>query len=546
MTTAKTKKSVVLGFLGTSMDAGVSEKRTDRWRPTVAIFGHPEFRVDKLELLLTHDKHQDLARVVTQDIGALAPHVQVGIHELGLVDPWNFQQTYTALHEFAKNYPFEDDCEYFVHLTTGTHVIQICLFLLVEAKYFPARILETFSHGAPEGEAWRGSLQVIDLNLATYDQLAQRFASERLDSQGLLKGGIQTRNAAFNTLIERIEKVALCSTAPILLSGPTGAGKSQLAKRIYELRRHRHLITGDFVEVNCATLRGDSAMSTLFGHKKGSFTGALSDRTGMLMAANGGALFLDEIAELGLDEQAMLLRALEDKQFRPFGSDKEVKSDFQLLAGSNQNLAERVTKGLFRADLLARINLWDFTLPGLKDRVEDIAPNITFEFERISRELGKNITWNTEAENLFVSYALRAPWPGNFRDLAASITRMATLAEGARITEADVRTELQVLQRHTPAPAKRTGPRLLVAARVLSADKLAATDLFDVIQLEAVLGAVARTTSMAEAGRILFAASRTQKAKPNDSDRVRKYLTSWGLEYAQVVKVLGATTSPDA
>jgi transcriptional regulatory protein RtcR len=540
MTSNKSKKKVVLGFLGTKLDGGSSDKRKERWRPSVAIFGHAqEFPVDRLELLLTKPENDILAQTVTTDIAELSPAAYVATHMLNIADPWDFQQTYAALHDFASAYVFRDDCEYFVHLTTGTHVAQICLFLLLESKHLPAKILETFSHGAPEGEGWKGSLQVIDLNLATYDQLAMRFEKESWDSQGLLKGGIETKNAAFNALIGRIEKVALCSTAPILLSGPTGAGKSQLGKRIFELRQRRHLVQGDFVEVNCATLRGDNAMSTLFGHKKGAFTGAVVDRMGMLKAADKGILFLDEIAELGLDEQAMLLRALEDKRFRPLGSDKEVSSDFQLLAGTNQDLPQRVAAGLFRADLLARINLWDFTLPGLGDRTEDIAPNLAFETERVGRELGKHVTWNTQAHEKYMAYALTASWPGNFRDLGASVTRLATLAQGARITEDDVRDELQVLKR--AAPLSVTGARAApgMAHLVLSAEKLKTSDMFELGQLDVVLGIVARTSNMAEAGRTLFSASRLNKAKPNDSDRVRKYLAGWGLEHATVVKKLG-------
>jgi transcriptional regulatory protein RtcR len=129
----------------------------------------------------------------------------------------------------------------------------------------------------------------------------------------LLKAGIDTRNTTFNKLIDQIERVALRSTAPIL-DRPTGAGKSFLAKRIYQLRQSRHRVAGKLVAVNCATLRGDNAMSTLFGHVKGAFTGALTPRMGLLREADGGVLFLDEIAELGLDEQAMLLKAIEEKR----------------------------------------------------------------------------------------------------------------------------------------------------------------------------------------------------------------------------------------
>src|SRR4029077_17672785 len=136
----------------------------------------------------------------------------------------------------------------------------------------------------------------------------------------------------------------------LLLMGPTGAGKSQLARRIYELKKSRRQLAGSggsgpFVEINCATIRGDAAMSALFGHTKGAFTGAVSARPGLLRAADGGVLLLDEIGELGLDEQAMLLRALEEKGFLPVGSDVEVRSDFQLLAGTNRELMGEVRTG---------------------------------------------------------------------------------------------------------------------------------------------------------------------------------------------------------
>ena len=138
--------------------------------------------------------------------------------------------------------------------------------------------------------------------LSRYDRIAARFSKEATEARSFLKSGIATGNAKFNRMIEEIEHVAVQSRDPVLLMGPTGAGKSQLARRIYELKKARHQITGAFVEVNCATLRGDAAMSALFGHVKGAFTGALKDRAGLLRAADGGLLFLDEVGELGLDE----------------------------------------------------------------------------------------------------------------------------------------------------------------------------------------------------------------------------------------------------
>ncbi len=234
---------------------------------------------------------------------------------------------------------------------------------MTEAHYFPAKLIQTsptskITGSRADAKVDAGGYAIIDLDLSKYDKIATRFAQEQTESLSFLKSGIETQNAAFNALIEQIERVAIHSKSPLLLMGPTGAGKSQLARRIYELKKARRQVDGPFVEVNCATIRGDAAMSALFGHVKGAFTGALASRPGLLRAAHGGVLLLDEVGELGLDEQAMLLRAVEEKRFLPVGSDAEVKSDFQLIAGTNKDLALAVEAREFRDDLLAmRINL---------------------------------------------------------------------------------------------------------------------------------------------------------------------------------------------
>ena len=335
---------------------------------------------------------------------------------------WDFEQVYGALHDFATGYPFVPDQEdYLVHVTTGTHVVQICLFLLAESRHIPARLIQASPPpqrrpGAP------GRFAIIDLDLSKYDRLASRFMREQREGLSFLKSGIDTRSLKFNRLIERIEQVALASRAPLLLMGPTGAGKSRLARRIFELKKARRQVSGDFVELNCATLRGDAAMSALFGHRKGAFTGAVQDRPGLLRAADRGVLFLDEIGELGADEQAMLLRALEHKTFLPLGADREVRSEFQLLAGTNRDLPAATRQGRFREDLLARINLWTFELPGLADRPEDIAPNLDYELAEYARTEGSQVTFNREARDRFLDFAASAGarWTGNFRDFNAA------------------------------------------------------------------------------------------------------------------------------
>jgi transcriptional regulatory protein RtcR len=527
------KRRVVIGFLGTSLDVGKNSARWERWRPTVALCQHEDFQVDRLELI--HDNHGiALAERIGHDIAQVSPETTVRRTLMNLKDPWDFEEVYGALHDFALAYPFDPEAEdYFVNITTGTHVAQICWFLLIEAHYIPAAILQlTPPKGWTTGDP--GKWSAIDIDLQRYDRIAKRFAAQRQEDTSFLKSGIATRNAGFNRMIDRIEKVAIRSTAPLLLTGPTGAGKSQLARRIYDLKKARRQVTGPFVEVNCATLRGDGAMSTLFGHVRGAFTGAMADRPGLLRSADRGILFLDEIGELGPDEQATILRAVEEKRFLPVGSDREVASDFQLIAGTNRDLAADVAAGRFREDLLARLDLWIFALPGLRERPEDIEPNVEFELRRHAEREGRHVTFNREARALYLDFATSpaAPWSANFRDLGASITRMATLAPGGRIDEATVSEEIERLRRAWGAKGGNRDDALLEA--LLGRERFEAIDRFDRVQLAEVVRVCRASTSLSAAGRVLFAASRRLKANPNDADRLRKYLGRFDLTFADL------------
>lgn len=526
------KRRVVIGFLGTSLDAG-KHNRWERWRPTVAVCQHQDMVVDRMEII--HDNHAEtLALRIVADIAQVSPETQARQHVMNLKNPWDFGEVYAAMHDFARAYPFDPDHEdYLINITTGTHVAQICWFLLIEAHYIPAQILQLTPPRRWQ-DAGPGKYDVIDINLARYDHIATRFKAEQAEGSSFLKSGIATRNPAFNRMIDRIEQVAIRSKAPLLLMGPTGAGKSQLAQRIFALKKARHQIRGDFVEVNCATLRGDGAMSTLFGHAKGAFTGALQDRAGLLRKADGGLLFLDEIGELGIDEQAMILRAIEEKRFLPLGADKEVASDFQLIAGTNRDLSLDVENGKFREDLLARLNLWTFNLPGLADRREDIEPNLDFELRNYAARENELITFNREARVRYLAFATspEASWTANFRDLGASVTRMATFAPSGRITEDVVMEEIDRLKRSWSRTKRNDAQAVLEA--LIGDEKSQALDLFDRIQLAEVIRVCREHSSLSAAGRTLFAASRAQKASTNDADRLRKYLARFSLDWQAV------------
>ena len=523
---------VVFGFLGSTLDAAkFGPSRWNKWRPSVGLAMHADLRVDRF-VLLHGTVHRRLAEFVAADIASVSPETAMDLRVIDFADPWDFEEVYGKLLDFARAYPFDPDAEdYLIHITTGTHVAQICLFLLTEARYLPGRLLQTQPNRKAPGNV-AGSWTAIDLDLSRYDSIATRFAAATAESTSFLKSGIDTRNAEFNRMIDEIEQVAVRSRAPILLMGPTGAGKSLLARRIYELKRLKHQVKGPLVEVNCATLRGDGAMSALFGHRKGAFTGALADRQGLLRAADTGLLFLDEVGELGLDEQAMILRAIEDKRFLPVGADKEIASDFQLIAGTNRDLADAVTERRFREDLFARVNLWTFALPGLAERREDIAPNLDYELDRFAEREGRRVTFNKEARDRYLGFAVTAEarWTGNFRDLAGSVTRMATFSPKGRIDLACVDAEIARLKRLWSAgsgPDDGLGP-------LLGPDRLAALDPFDRVQLAHVVAICRSCRSLSEAGRLLFAASRSRRLSANDADRLRKYLARFGLAWPQL------------
>ena len=571
-------KTAVIGFLGTTLDNGYNERRWQRWRPTVSLCLHDDMLVDELHLLYSK-RDKRLFDIIAADIALVSPDTQVIGHHIKLASPWDFAEVYAELYDFIADFTFDDNTDYLLHLTTGTHVAQICWFLLVEAGFIPADLIQTSPCPKPEQIDPQGRYQIIDLDVSRYDSLRERFEAEKAQHWQTLQANLVTQNAAYQQLICDIEKVAMRSTAPILLMGATGAGKSQLATQIYALKKasnptagsakakgQRKYTLGKFVEVNCATLRGDVAMSVLFGHVKGAFTGAASSRDGLLKSADGGVLFLDEIGELGLDEQAMLLTALEEQRFYPVGSDVPVSVSFQLMAGTNKDLRQAVADGEFRADLFARLNTWTFFLPSLKDRLEDLPANIDYELARLGSEQQQQYRFEPQARALYEAFATsqEATWQGNFRDLTASMTRLTTLADSNIIRVADVQAEIARLS-HLWALPNNSSPTLqnslsnkkaqdqphrdlnndfniqqiqtvshAVLERYVEESVLATIDPFEAVQLAYVIGVCQQHKNQAAAGRYLYSSSREQLKSPNDSDRLRKYLRKFNLKFDQL------------
>ena len=216
---------------------------------------------------------------------------------------------------------------------------------------------------------------------------------------------------------------AAVTELPILIQGETGTGKELLARAVHQFSARSNY---PFMVQNCGALPDDLLQSELFGHKRGAFTGAISDRLGLFPASDGGTVFLDEISEVSPSFQVSLLRFLQEGEVKALGSDKTRHCNVRIIAASNRPLKEMTEQGLFRRDLYYRLRGVELTLPPLRDRVEDIAVLAEYLARKYAESIGRKIPGiSHEVIRLFQSY----PWPGNVRELENEVRRMVALAE---------------------------------------------------------------------------------------------------------------------
>lgn len=252
-----------------------------------------------------------------------------------------------------------------------------------------------------------------------------------LSQDGFVKG-----SSELSLQLEKHIQLVAGTDMSVLIQGESGTGKEHVARTLHQLSKRS---AAAFVAIDCGALSPDLAASELFGHVKGAFTGALQDKTGQFEHANGGTLFLDEVGNLNYDVQVKLLRALQERELSPVGSNKKISFDVRIITATNEDFQEAMRKGQFREDLYHRINEFKIRLPSLSERKEDLDQFVAFFINQANKDLDKKVkTISKEVKDLFQRY----DWPGNIRELKNIIKRGVLLADTEVITERELPEEM--------------------------------------------------------------------------------------------------------
>lgn len=272
--------------------------------------------------------------------------------------------------------------------------------------------------------------------VAAADAKRTSFAAEERSVRSTRPAGyIEGRSDAARKLYEHVRLVAPTQMS-VLINGASGTGKEHIARLIHDQSRRAGK---PFVAIDCGSIPRELAASEFFGHVKGSFTGALTNKTGAFEAADGGTLFLDEVGNLSYETQIQLLRALQERRIRPVGGVREIPTDIRVVSATNENLEEAIARGSFRADLYHRLNEFTLRMPELRETTDDILLYADFFLDQANRELDKSVVgFDAEAAGALQRFG----WPGNLRQLKNVVMYAALLAKGDYISCGELPAEI--------------------------------------------------------------------------------------------------------
>jgi transcriptional regulator with PAS, ATPase and Fis domain len=321
------------------------------------------------------------------------------------------------------------------HISPGTSAMAAIWILLSKTRY-PAELIQS----SPEAGVSTVTMP-FDIS-AEYIPNLLRHADEKLESLALGIGSdaegfgsVLFQSKSMTKVVSLAKRVAL-HRVPVLIEGESGTGKEVFAKAIHQSSPRRDK---PFITVNCGAIPEQLVESELFGHKKGSFSGADKDRSGHFAEADGGSIFLDEIGELPLAAQVKLLRVLQESEVTPVGSSQSRRIDVRVISATNRNLIEEVSNGRFREDLFYRLAVFVLSLPPLREREGDLSLLINAKLQKINKENASAIwTDNKELYPAARNLLLKHSWPGNVRELEHTLLRAAVISNGSKITVPDV------------------------------------------------------------------------------------------------------------
>jgi len=424
--------------------------------PILALLNHRRF--GEVFLLCSSDDYFERATQIKLECDEVEGMPRVNLMPVTIPDVIDYKGIYTTLLQavstVTKRYEHRN-VDWRVLLDPGTPQMQTSWILLVRSGAFPAGLIQGVP---PRFNNGLYTCRDVDLSDDAFPRIlpsGDSTAAERAPSFILREDDIKPKDSPdtgnFEEALDRSDlsvrdevtrKVFLQAWTVAqhdhyhhLILGETGTGKSELARWIHQCGPRSEK---PMQSVNCATITSAMAESMLFGHKKGAFTGAETDRPGFLRSADGGVLFLDEIGELTLELQARLLHVLDDGTFYPMGSDNPVKADVVIIAATNRDLKEMVEKGTFRQDLYSRLSMIPLTMPPLRDRPEDLSAIIRNSLNDWNTEKSGHKFVSAEAESILKSYN----WPRNIRELQQTITRVCILTMSDGIAAEDLPSEI--------------------------------------------------------------------------------------------------------
>lgn len=384
---------------------------------------------------------------ITDQTAAAISGPEVSIRALVLPDPTDYLAILRELRrEWSEIREQYLDAEFSVATASGTPQMHACWFLLTASGEIPATLLQV----RPPNYVTK-DLPVVTETVASASDfprvLPNRLVSAEDDPLSLLDSaldsvGLVVQHPSMRKLAESAAHVAPVATT-VLLLGETGTGKEMFAQLIHTLSKRR----GRFVALNCGAIPGELVESTLFGHLKGSFTGAVSNQTGKFEQAHEGTLLLDEIGELPLAAQVKLLRVLQDQMIEPVGANGSRKVDVRVIAATNRNLLEEVKAKRFREDLYYRICPITLKIPPLRERRSEITRIAMYLLDRLNRSFRRQRRFSPDALRRLLTY----PWPGNVRQMEGAISRAVILCatdliEGADLDLVEVESSSQLPQ----------------------------------------------------------------------------------------------------